>query len=112
LRRFLLFLSTVFLKERFPHPVLTAASRSSAPRCSSSSPLSTTSVTWRDDSSCPVETVLLTTLSVRQAVEHLFKIDFGAKTVRSFPLPVARVRRFSQPDPGISTEKFLELAKK
>jgi hypothetical protein len=31
-----------------------------------------------------VETVLLTTLSVqRQAVEHLFEIDFGAKNVRS-----------------------------
>jgi len=55
-----------------------------------------------------VETVLLTTLSVqRQAVEHLFEIDFGAKNVRSFPLlPVARMRRFSQPDPEISTEKF------
>jgi len=60
-----------------------------------------------------VETVLLTTLSVqRQAVEHLFEIDFGAKNLRSFPLPVVRMRRFSQPDPEISTEKFFELAKK
>jgi hypothetical protein len=27
----------------------------------------------------------------RQAVEHLFEIDFGAKNVRSIPLPGARV---------------------
>jgi hypothetical protein len=29
----------------------------------------------------------------RQAVEHLFEIDFGAKNIRSFPLPVARIRK-------------------
>jgi hypothetical protein len=53
------------------------------------------------------------TLSVqRQAVEHLFEIDFGARNFRSFPLPVTALVRFSQPDPEISTEKFLELAKK
>jgi hypothetical protein len=26
-------------------------------------------------------------------VEHLFEIDFGAKNVRSIPLPVARIRK-------------------
>jgi hypothetical protein len=32
------------------------------------------------------------TLSVqRQAVEHLFETDFGARNVRSIPLPVARI---------------------
>jgi hypothetical protein len=48
----------------------------------------------------------------RQAVEHLFEIAFGARNFRSLPLPVAALVRFSQPDPEISTEKFLELAKK
>jgi hypothetical protein len=28
----------------------------------------------------------------RQAIEHLFEIDFGAKNVRSIPLPVALIR--------------------
>jgi hypothetical protein len=27
----------------------------------------------------------------RQAAEHLFETDFGAKNVRSIPLPVARI---------------------
>ena len=55
----------------------------------------------------------LTTLSVqRQAVEHLFEIDFGAKTSVAFLFPWRAYIRFSQPDPEISTEKFLELAKK
>jgi hypothetical protein len=40
----------------------------------------------------------------------LFEIDFGAKNVRSSPLPVARTRK--KADPEISTEKILELAKK
>jgi hypothetical protein len=48
----------------------------------------------------------------RQAVEHLFEIDFGAKNVRSFPFPWRAYTRFCQPDPEISTEKLLELAKK
>jgi hypothetical protein len=38
--------------------------------------------------------------------------DFGAKNVRSITLPLARIQRFSQSDPEISTEKFRELAKK
>ncbi len=48
----------------------------------------------------------------RQAVEHLFEIDFGAKNIRSFLFPWRAYVRFFQPDPEISTEKVLELAKK
>jgi hypothetical protein len=52
------------------------------------------------------------TLSVqRQAIEHLFEIDFGTESLRSIPLPGRAYLRFSPAHQDISTEKFGRRAK-
>jgi hypothetical protein len=48
----------------------------------------------------------------RQAVEHLFKIDFGAKNVRSFPLPVARIGKIFSARSGDFHRKILGAGEK
>jgi hypothetical protein len=48
----------------------------------------------------------------RQAVEHLFEIDFGAKNTRSFPLPVARIRKIFSARPGDFHRKIFGAGEK
>jgi hypothetical protein len=48
----------------------------------------------------------------RQAVEHLFEIDFGAKNIRSFPLPVARIRKIFSARSGDFHRKIFRAGEK
>jgi hypothetical protein len=48
----------------------------------------------------------------RQAVEHLFEIDFGAKNVRSIPLPVARMRKIFSARSGDFHRKIVGAGEK
>jgi hypothetical protein len=47
----------------------------------------------------------------RQAIEHLFEIDFGTQSLRSIPLRRAHTLDFLLPIREISTEKFERRAK-
>jgi hypothetical protein len=48
----------------------------------------------------------------RQAVEHLFEIDFGARNVRSFPLPVARIGKIFSARSGDFHRKIFRAGEK